>query len=278
MSKRTRHRPPPLALIPEGGGVAGPAAVRPDAPVAATAAASDATAGPVLGVLLVRAIPDVVFTDPEAKDRLVERLREYGSVRDVDLLPEYNAVRIRYETDEAASRAATELSKVPYLGSALDCITGATLQQSASDNTLDPAPDRGPMDLLQVPTLEKQWLISPPPSPPPGWRPRVEDPPVVNMALVEALQGLDPSQEREIHAASEGLPAITVQLADCSDSDNDDNEDMTTTKDGRKIPMFSMPPPWARAGPTHGAPWSGKDGTTLKTSRPPLSSKDGSSS
>ena len=93
--QRTRHRPPPLALIPEGGGVAGPAAVRPDAPVAATAAASDATAGPVLGLLLVRAIPDVVFTDPEAKDRLVERLREFGSVRDVDLLPEYNAVRIR---------------------------------------------------------------------------------------------------------------------------------------------------------------------------------------
>ena len=36
------------------------------------------------------------------------------------------------------------------------------------------------MDTLAVPDLEKQWLISPPPSPPIGWEPKKEDPPIVN--------------------------------------------------------------------------------------------------
>ena len=57
------------------------------------------------------------------------------------------------------------------------------------------------MDRLQVPKLEKQWLVSPPPSPPEGWVPRVEDPPIFNADLVEALQGLDPTVKRELHPA-----------------------------------------------------------------------------
>ena len=57
------------------------------------------------------------------------------------------------------------------------------------------------MDRLQVPRLEKQWLVSPPPSPPEGWVPRVEEPPIFNADLVEALLGLDPTVERELHPA-----------------------------------------------------------------------------
>lgn len=70
------------------------------------------------------------------------------------------------------------------------------------------------MDRLNVPALEKQWLISPPPSPPIGWEPVKEDPPVINYNLVEVLMGLDPRACRELHPAAGVAPAISVQLVD----------------------------------------------------------------
>lgn len=131
------------------------------------------------------------------------------------------------------------------------------------------------MDTLAVPKLEKQWLISPPPSPPVGWKPILEDPPVVNVKLVEALMGLDPRKPRELHAANEvtfksgrraSAPAINVVLVD---SDSSDDEEVNAPANGRKLNFVSMPPAWGKQpGMTHGAPWH-KGDKTLITKMPP---------
>ena len=126
-----------------------------------------------------------------------------------------------------------------------------------------------------VPRLEKQWLISPPPSPPVGWKPILEDPPVVNVELVEALMGLDPRKPRELHAANEvtfksgrraSAPAINVVLAD---SDSSDDEEANAPANGKKLNFISMPPAWGKQpGTTHGAPWQ-KGEKSLVTKMPP---------
>eukprot|EP00035_Acanthoeca_spectabilis_P011081 m.195147 g.195147 ORF g.195147 m.195147 type:complete len:285 (-) comp15224_c0_seq3:387-1241(-) len=274
-SRREKYRPSPLSLRSQSAGSAGPLPLIAEAGVAVPLTTAD-VAGAMpseSGVLLVRALPRCVFDDPAAADRFKERLAEFGTVETCELLPEFSAARVRYSEEAIAEKAADELRFTPYLGSTLDCITGARLNLTSPERDLGGGnASAGPakeMDRLQVPTLEKQWLISPPPSPPPGWKPRVEDPPVINLALVEALQGLDPKAERELHPAAGGLPAITVQLAECSD----DEEEQATMKDGRKIPYMSMPPPWARDGPTRGAPWSGVKPDQAKTSRPPPRTK-----
>jgi hypothetical protein len=51
--------------------------------------------------------------------------------------------------------------------------------------------------LLALPALEKQWLISPPASPPVGWTQEVEAPPVINYELIERLNQLKASDECE---------------------------------------------------------------------------------
>ena len=70
----------------------------------------------------------------------------------------------------------------------------------SSQSTAELTPQTGAISFLspQVPIAEKQWLISPPPSPPVGWAPIREDPPVYNESLVEALMGLDPRRPREL--------------------------------------------------------------------------------
>lgn len=105
------------------------------------------------------------------------------------------------------------------------------------DDVDDDGAGGGGMDRLQVPVNKKQWLISPPSSPPVGWVQELEDPPVCNPELVEALMGLDPLAQRELHAASAGRPSITVVLADDTDS-------AEVGPTGKRLPMTSMPPPY----------------------------------
>lgn len=47
---------------------------------------------------------------------------------------------------------------------------------------------------LHPPALTKQFLISPPASPPVGWEPRPEDEPLVNHDLLAAIANLSPGK------------------------------------------------------------------------------------
>eukprot|EP00039_Didymoeca_costata_P028071 m.19886 g.19886 ORF g.19886 m.19886 type:complete len:239 (-) comp6704_c0_seq2:2038-2754(-) len=119
-----------------------------------------------------------------------------------------------------------------------------------------------PMDTLQVPVNEKQWLISPPPSPPVGWKPIPEDPPCINQDLVDALMGMDPRKPADIFVPQkEKQPRISVVLADESE---DEEENVAG------LNFFSAAPPWGKQ--SHGAPWqvsSQAQTQAQKTKRPP---------
>ena len=63
---------------------------------------------------------------------------------------------------------------------------------------------------LHVPPLEKQFLISPPSSPPVGWEQAVEDRPVqLDYDLLAAMASLGPGEKRFIFKNVLNLPAVT---------------------------------------------------------------------
>ena len=73
---------------------------------------------------------------------------------------------------------------------------------------------------------QKQFLISPPPSPPVGWEQSVEDAPVINHALAEALQRLQETCGRVdvpvvVHPSENGLPTVLV-IDYCDEKADDD--------------------------------------------------------
>merc|ERR1712241_543222 len=73
---------------------------------------------------------------------------------------------------------------------------------------------------LHGPPLEKQFLISPPASPPGGWEQPKEDKPVVDYDLLSAMASLSPGENHELHPAKQvtllgksiSTPSIVVQV------------------------------------------------------------------
>lgn len=67
---------------------------------------------------------------------------------------------------------------------------------------------------LQPPAPTKQFLISPPSSPPAGWQQADEsEPHLINHDLLAALATLAPGEVHELHAPSETQPGILVHTA-----------------------------------------------------------------
>ncbi|XP_017479713.1 PREDICTED: protein sarah-like [Rhagoletis zephyria] len=82
---------------------------------------------------------------------------------------------------------------------------------------------------LRPPALEKQFLISPPASPPEGWEPVEEAQPVLNIDLQSALANLLPGTSHELHAATDNQPGIFVHI--CPDTTTDQNVVSASSKD-----------------------------------------------
>lgn len=81
---------------------------------------------------------------------------------------------------------------------------------------------------LQPPAPYKQFLISPPASPPAGWEPREEGEPIVNHDLLAALANLMPGESHEFQPPTllenSLLPGIVIHTAKVKDEQDDDDE------------------------------------------------------
>lgn len=75
---------------------------------------------------------------------------------------------------------------------------------------------------LLPPSPVRQFLISPPASPPVGWEPREEGEPLINYDLITALTKLTPGCTHELHPPSEAQPGIVVHV--CGDEDEEVKE------------------------------------------------------
>ncbi|XP_058461985.1 protein sarah [Malaya genurostris] len=179
--------------------------------------------------IIVTNIHSEVFASEELKQRLEELFKSFSENTTFQWLKSFRRLRVNYDTAIAAANARIQLHQYPFGKSVITCYLAQPVTPVSNTNLKPPAP-------------VKQFLISPPASPPAGWEPAQENEPLVNHDLLAALASLTPGEIHELHAQSDKHPGIYVHTAQVGGQDDELNNRSSTGSsfeeddDGNTVP------------------------------------------
>ncbi|CAK1585486.1 unnamed protein product [Parnassius mnemosyne] len=150
--------------------------------------------------VIVTNIPSDVFADEKLKKEVEDLFRTFSENITFQWLRSFKRLRVNYDSPLAAANARVQLHQYKFHNSHINCYFAQPVTPISLKNLKPPAP-------------VKQFLISPPSSPPVGWEPREEGEPIINPDLLAAIATLAPGESHELHAPTPTQPAIVVHTA-----------------------------------------------------------------
>lgn len=151
--------------------------------------------------LIVTNIHDNVFINDDKKAEMEALFNKFAAEPcSFQWLRSFRRLRVNFTSPKSAANARLELHQFPILNSVITCYFA---------QPVTPVTARS----LQLPAPVKQFLISPPSSPPLDWQPRPENEPLVNHDLLAALATLAPGGSHELVSPRPGHPGIVVHTA-----------------------------------------------------------------
>ncbi|XP_046397987.1 calcipressin-2 [Ischnura elegans] len=153
--------------------------------------------------LIVANLHPSVFKDEERRKELEAIFTQYGEPVTFQFFRSFRRMRVNYDCPAAAASARLNLHRVQVGESQINCYFAQPV-----------SPIDGEDQHLHPPAPVRQFLISPPASPPVGWVPRDEAEPLVNYDLLAAIANLTPGETRELHPQTGGQPGIVVHVCE----------------------------------------------------------------
>lgn len=149
--------------------------------------------------LVVTNVAPAIFEEGEAKSAFENLFKTFGVVT-IQYFRSFHRALVAFETPQMAASARIQLHQARVGENLINCYFAQSVTPKENKG--------GPH--LQPPAPVKQYLISPPASPPVGWEPREEAEPLVNFDLLSALAGLAPGEPHELHPPTDDQPGIVV--------------------------------------------------------------------
>lgn len=165
--------------------------------------------------IIVTNVDRSVFNNSQVKAHFESLFRDFEVGAAFHYLPSFRRIRVDFESHLSASNAKQHMDSTIMGENTIHCYFIQVLSPCTDEEAF-----------LHVPPLEKQFLISPPCSPPVGWEQPREDKPVVDYDLLTAMAQLSPGKNHELHPSKEvtllgksiSTPSIVVHV--CAEEEN----------------------------------------------------------
>ncbi|XP_036413414.1 calcipressin-1 isoform X2 [Colossoma macropomum] len=179
--------------------------------------------------LVTTLVDSAVFTQPETQDQFEALFRQFDAGASFQFFKSFRRVRINFTDALAAAEARVKLHKSDFNGKEM------RLYFAQSVHIGSPR--------LEPPKPEKQFLISPPASPPVGWEQSQDATPVINYDLLCAVSKLGPGEQYELHTGTTTTPSVIVHV--CEDDSSGGEEETEGGKRARPKIIQTRRPDYA---------------------------------
>uniref|UniRef100_A0A8D0AJQ5 Regulator of calcineurin 1 n=2 Tax=Sander lucioperca TaxID=283035 RepID=A0A8D0AJQ5_SANLU len=141
-----------------------------------------------------------VFSRPEAQAGFESLFRSFDPAVQFQYFKSFRRARISFSDAPAAAEARLRLHKTDFNGKEMRLYFAQSVH-IGSPRLMPPKPD-------------KQFLISPPASPPVGWEQSNDAMPVINYDLLCAISKLGPGEQYELQTATPTTPSVVVHVCE----------------------------------------------------------------
>lgn len=183
-----------------------------------------------MSIIVTNIHPDV-FNCDTSKQEIEDLFNIFSPTVKFQWLRSFRRLRVNFDSALAAASARIQLHQYQVGKSNINCYFAQPVTPVTNKYLKPPAP-------------YKQFLISPPSSPPAGWEPRAENEPLVNHDLLAALANLTPGESHELHPQTPEHPGIVIHTAirsDSADEAGDSEEGEDNDSNGENDPPNKFP-------------------------------------